>query len=101
MERMFHQDDGVCCVEIYEEYLKKIPQLYQQIGTVEKMRRKAEIECKMLDQYDPENNSVKQYRKRLEGILVQTQVRLEDLKDQLQLILSLKKQIEEKLPEVR
>ena len=37
-----------CKVEIYNEYLKKIPNLLGQINTVEKMQMKAEMELQML-----------------------------------------------------
>ena len=47
-----------CKIEIYNEYLKKIPSLLCQINTVEKMQEKAEIELSMLESI-PEDESKK------------------------------------------
>ena len=53
-----------CKIEIYNEYLKKIPSLLVQIHAVEKMYEKAKLEQQMLTT-QPENDSRRQYQARL------------------------------------
>ena len=85
-----------CKVEIYNEYLKKIPSLLSQINTVEKMQRKAETELQML-QKEPDSFSRQQYQARLESTREQCAQRLGEMKEELNLILGLKEQLEQEL----
>lgn len=94
MEMMF--GERWCKVEIYNEYLKKIPSLLSQINTVEKMQRKAETELQML-QKEPDSFSRQQYQARLESTREQCAQRLGEMKEELNLILGLKEQLEEEL----
>lgn len=82
-------------IEVYNEYLKKIPQLLQQLQTVESMYEKAAMEEAMLQKQDPSDHSVVLYRKRLAGTKEQCAQRSADIRQQLKLIFDLKKQIEE------
>ena len=85
-----------CKIEIYNEYLKKIPSLLCQINTVEKMQEKAEIELSMLESI-PEDESKKQYRARL----LSTKQRLKDMCEELRLVQTLKEQLEQELDILR
>lgn len=85
-----------CKVEIYNEYLKKIPSLLSQINTVEKMQRKAETELQML-QKEPDSFSRQQYQARLESTREQCAQRLGEMKEELNLILGLKELLEQEL----
>lgn len=94
METMF--GEKWCKVEIYNEYLKKIPSLLSQINTVEKMQLKAETELQML-QKEPDNFSRQQYQARLVSTQEQCIQRLGEMKEELNLILGLKEQLEQEL----
>ena len=94
MEMMF--GERWCKVEIYNEYLKKIPSLLSQINTVEKMQRTAETELQML-QKEPDSFSRQQYQARLESTREQCAQRLGEMKEELNLILGLKEQLEQEL----
>ena len=85
-----------CKVEIYNEYLKKIPNLLGQINTVEKMQMKAEMELQMLPK-EQDNMSRHQYEERLLSTKEQCERRLADMKEELNLIFGLKEQLEEEL----
>ena len=87
-----------CKIEIYNEYLKKIPSLLCQINTVEKMQEKAEIELSMLESI-PEDESKKQYR--LLSTKDQCQQRLKDMCEELRLVQTLKEQLEQELDILR
>lgn len=80
-------------IEVYSEYLRKIPELLKQLKTVENMYEKAEMEEKMLSDKDT-NHSVTLYRERLNRIKSQCEERSADIREQLRLILDLKNQIE-------
>ena len=94
MEMMF--GERWCKVEIYNESLKNIPSLLSQINTVEKMQRKAETELQML-QKEPDSFSRQQYQARLESTRAQCVQRLGEMKEELNLILGLKEQLEQEL----
>ena len=81
-------------MEVYSEYLKKIPELLKQLETVEKMYQKAVMEEKMLQEEEKDNYSVEIYSERLERIKKQCEERSADMKEQCRLILKLKEQIE-------
>ena len=85
-----------CKVEIYNEYLKKIPSLLTQINTVEKMQQKAKIELEML-QKEPEDTSRRQYQARLLSTQEQCAKRLTEMQEELRLVQALKEQLEEEL----
>jgi len=84
-----------CRMDIYREYLKKIPQLLVQLETVENMYQKAVTEEAMLPGEDLQNHSVALYAKRLTDTKEQCVQRAADIRQQLELIFSLKAQIEE------
>jgi len=94
MEFLLNTEAERCRMEVYREYLKKIPQLLQQLQTVETMYEKAVLEEAMLSSKDPEDPSVKLYGKRLESTKRQCETRCADIQNQLKLILALKQQIE-------
>ena len=95
MEPLFNSREERCRIQVYSEYLKKIPQLLQQLETVETMYEKAVMEEKMLPECGPEDRSSKLYRDRLARTKEQCQVRAADIRQQCRLILALKKQIED------
>ena len=94
MELLFNGQEERCCIEVYNEYLKKIPQLLQQLETVETMYEKAVMEEKMLPSCGTEDKSSKLYAERLARTKEQCQIRSADIRQQLQLIFALKDQIE-------
>lgn len=98
MERLYTQEE-IHRMEVYSEYLKKIPDLLKQLETVEKMYQKAVLEEKMLleseSAQDKENFSRELYRERLARIKKQCEERASDIKEQCKLILNLKAQIED------
>ena len=49
MEFLLNTQEEQCRMEVYGEYLKKIPQLLQQLQTVETMYQKAVLEEAMLE----------------------------------------------------
>ena len=95
MEFLLNTKEEQCRMEVYNEYLKKIPQLLVQLQTVETMYEKAVLEEWMLASKDPADHSVALYAKRLEATRHQCQARAADIHNQLKLIFALKKQIEE------
>lgn len=83
-------------IEIYNEYLRKIPELLKQLENVEKMYEKALLEEEMLKNKDAGNHSVFLYAERLERIKQQCEERSADIRQQCRLIFELKAQIEAK-----
>lgn len=81
-------------LEVYGEYLKKIPELLKQLETVEKMYQKAVLEETMLKAKPLNNHSVQLYADRLHRIKEQCEIRSADIRQQCTLILELKAQIE-------
>lgn len=81
-------------LEVYGEYLKKIPELLKQLETVEKMYQKAVLEETMLKDKPLNNHSVQLYADRLHRIKEQCEIRSDDIRQQCTLILELKAQIE-------
>ncbi len=88
-------------MELYCEYLKKIPQLLAQLASVEDMYEKAVTEEEMLTRQDPESVSTGLYAARLASTRDQCLSRAEDIKDQLRLIFGLKAELEEKSPALK
>ena len=101
MELLLNTQQERCRMEVYGEYLRKIPELLKQLETVEKMYEKAVMELDMLKNEDPANHSAALYGDRLTRTLEQCRLRAEDIRQQLALILSLKAQIEAESPALR
>ena len=98
MELLLNTQEERCRMEVYNEYLRKIPQLLTQLEAVEKMYDKAVMEEAMLAGKDPADHSVCLYADRLARTKEQCVVRCEDIRQQLKLIFALKKQIEAESP---
>ncbi len=94
MELLLNTQEERCRMEVYNEYLKKIPELLVQLETVEKMYEKALLEEKMLKEKDAENYSVTLYSDRIERIKRQCEERAADIRQQCRLVMELKAQIE-------
>lgn len=94
MEILFCNQMECRRIEVYNEYLKKIPELLKQLEVVENMYRKALLEKEMISQKDVSNHSVALYHERLERILAQCEERSADIRQQCRLIYELKSQIE-------
>ena len=95
MELLLQDQNERCRMEVYNEYLKKIPQLLQQLETVETMYQKAVMEEAMLPECGPADHSSELYAQRLERTKEQCLVRAADIRQQCRLIFALKAQIEE------
>lgn len=95
MKLLLNTQEERCRMEVYNEYLRKIPQLLTQLETVEKMYEKALLEESMLKDRNPEEESVILYAKRLASTREQCQARMADIRQQCRLIFALKAQIEE------
>lgn len=94
MEMLLNTQAERCRMEIYNEYLRKIPQLLTQLEAVEKMYEKALTEEQMLTS-QPDDHSRELYAERLSRTKDQCVARSADIRQQLRLIFALKKQIEE------
>ena len=94
MELLLNTQEERCRMEVYNEYLRKIPELLVQLETVEKMYEKALLEEKMLQEKDAENVSVNLYSERIARIKRQCEERAADIRQQCRLIMELKAQIE-------
>lgn len=95
MELLLNTQEERCRMEVYNEYLRKIPELLKQLETVEKMYEKALLEEKMLMNKEPDNLSVALYQDRIEKIKNQCEERAADIRQQCSLIMKLKAQIEQ------
>lgn len=93
MKLLLNTQEERCRMEVYNEYLHKIPELLKQLETVEKMYEKAVLEEKMLQEKE-ENRSVALYSDRLERTKKQCEERAADIRQQCRLIMELKAQIE-------
>lgn len=94
MELLLNNQTERCRMEVYNEYLRKIPQLLTQLEAVEKMYEKALLEEEMLKDKDPQEESVILYARRLASTREQCLVRMADIRQQCRLIFALKAQIE-------
>lgn len=65
MELLMNTQKECQQLEVYGEYLKKIPELLKQLETVEKMYQKAVLEEAMLKDKPLDNHSVQLYAERL------------------------------------
>ena len=95
MELLMNTQKECQQLEVYGEYLKKIPELLKQLETVEKMYQKAVLEKAMLKDKPLDNHSVQLYAERLHRIKEQCEIRSADIRQQCTLILKLKSQIED------
>lgn len=95
MELLTNCPDEQHRIQVYNEYLRKIPQLLEQLVTVETMYQKAILEEKMLPECGPENHSSAMYAQRLARTKEQCLIRAEDIRQQCRLIFALKAQIED------
>ena len=68
MELLMNTQKECQQLEVYGEYLKKIPELLKQLETVEKMYQKAVLEEAMLKDKPLDNHSVQLYAERLHRI---------------------------------
>lgn len=96
MNVLFCNQEEAHLIEVYNEYLKKIPDLLKQLETVENMYQKACLEEKMLPENASDNHSITLYQERLTRIKTQCETRAADIRQQCRLIFDLKTQIEEK-----
>ena len=87
MELLMNTQKECQQLEVYGEYLKKIPELL-------KMYQKAVLEEAMLKDKPLDNHSVQLYAERLRRIKEQCEIRSADIRQQCTLILELKSQIE-------
>lgn len=101
MELLLNNQTERCRMEVYNEYLRKIPQLLTQLETVEKMYEKAVLEEAMLQSKDPADHSVAMYADRLLRTKEQCVTRMEDIRQQCRLIFRLKAQIEQESTALR
>ena len=95
MQMMINSAEERQRIQVYNEYLRKIPQLLEQLETVETMYEKAVLEERMLPQCGPENESSRLYADRLTRTKEQCLTRAADIRQQLRLIFALKKQTEQ------
>ena len=72
MELLMNTQKECQQLEVYGEYLKKIPELLKQLETVEKMYQKAVLEEAMLKDKPLDNHSVQLYAERLRRIKEQS-----------------------------
>ena len=94
MELLLNTQEERCRMEVYNEYLRKIPQLLTHLEAVEKMYEKAVLEEEMLKDKNPEDHSVQLYAQRLASTRDQCLTRMADIRQQCSLIFALKGQIE-------
>lgn len=101
MELLLNSQEERCRMEVYNEYLRKIPQLLTQLETVEKMYEKAVLEEAMLENKDSSDHSVALYADRLQRTKEQCITRMADIRQQCRLIFQLKDQIEQESSALR
>lgn len=101
MELLLKTQEERCHIQVYNEYLKKIPQLLQQLEAVETMYEKACMEEQMLVTKDPSDHSVALYAQRLASTKEQCIARATDIRQQCRLIFALKQQLEQESPALK
>lgn len=94
MEFLLNSQEERCRIQVYNEYLRKIPQLLEQLEVVETMYEKAVMEEAMLPECGPSDHSSELYAQRLARTKEQCILRAEDIRQQCRLIFALKAQIE-------
>lgn len=93
MDLLLNTQEERCRMEVYSEYLRKLPELLKQLDTVEKMYQKAQLEEGMLTAQQ-EDRSRELYTQRLSRTKQQCEERARDLREQCRLIFALKAEIE-------
>ena len=94
MDWLLDSQEERCRIQVYNEYLRKIPQLLEQLEVVETMYKKALMEESMLPGCGPADHSSELYAERLARTKDQCVQRATDIRQQLRLIFALKAQIE-------
>lgn len=94
MQLLLNSQEERCRIEVYNEYLRKIPQLLQQLEVVETMYEKALMEESMLPDCGASDKSTELYAERLARTKEQCILRDADIRQQLRLIFALKAQVE-------
>ena len=94
MEYLLNTQEERCRIQVYNEYLRKIPKLLEQLEVVETMYEKAVMEEAMLPVCGHSDKSSQLYAERLERTKEQCILRIEDIRQQCRLIFALKGQIE-------
>ena len=94
MDYLLNSQEERCRIQVYNEYLRKIPQLLEQLEVVETMYEKALMEEAMLPDRDNANKSSELYADRLARTKEQCILRAADIRQQCRLIFDLKAQIE-------
>ena len=94
MKLLLDSQEERCRIQVYNEYLRKIPQLLEQLEVVETMYEKTLMEEKMLPDCGPSDRSSELYAARLARTKEQCVQRMEDIRQQCRLIFALKAQIE-------
>ena len=100
MEFLLNTQEERCRMEVYSEYLRKLPELLKQLDTVEKMYQKAQLEEGMLTAQQ-DNHSRALYAQRLSRTKEQCEERARDLREQCRLIFALKAEIEAESPALK
>ena len=101
METLLNSQEERCRIQVYNEYLRKIPQLLQQLEVVETMYEKAVMEESMLPECWSADQSSALYAERLARTKEQCILRAEDIRQQCRLIFALKAQIEDESEALR
>ena len=94
MEYLLDTQEERCRMQVYNEYLKKIPKLLEQLEVVETMYEKAVMEEAMLPECGSADKSSELYAQRLARTKEQCILRADDIRQQCRLIFALKAQIE-------
>ena len=94
MDYLLNSQEEWCRIQVYNEYLRKIPQLLEQLEAVETMYEKALMEEAMLPDCGDDNKSSELYADRLARTKEQCILRAADIRQQCRLIFDLKAQIE-------
>lgn len=100
MDFLLNTQEEQCRMEVYSEYLRKLPELLKQLETVEKMYEKAQLEEQMLASRQ-DNNSKELYALRLSRTKEQCKERARDIREQCRLIFALKAEIEATSPALK
>lgn len=93
MDLLLNTQEERCRMEVYSEYLHKLPELLKQLETVEKMYEKARMEEDMLSAQQ-DDHSKELYAMRLARTKDQCEERARDIREQCRLIFALKAEIE-------
>ena len=100
MDFLLNTKEERCRMEVYSEYLRKLPELLKQLETVEKMYEKAVMEEGMLAAQQ-DDHSKELYHRRLSRTKEQCEERARDLREQCRLIFALKAEIEANSPALK